>query len=35
VELIVNSEFRSGIDIHTPFDHWLAEQVIEKWGLPD
>lgn len=35
VELIVNSDFRTGIDIHTPFDHWLAEQVIEKWGLPD
>jgi CMP-N,N'-diacetyllegionaminic acid synthase len=35
VELIVNDDFRSGIDIHTPFDHWLAEQVIEKWGMPD
>jgi CMP-N-acetylneuraminic acid synthetase len=35
VELIINDDFRSGIDIHTPFDHWLAEQVIAKWGLPD
>jgi CMP-N,N'-diacetyllegionaminic acid synthase len=35
VELIVNDDFRTGIDIHTPFDHWLAEQVIEKWGIPE
>jgi hypothetical protein len=35
VELIVNDDFRTGIDIHTPFDHWLAEQVIQEWGLPE
>lgn len=35
VELIINNDFRTGIDIHTAFDHWLAEQVIEKWGVPE
>lgn len=35
VELIVNEDFRTGIDIHDEFDHWLAEQVILKWGLPE
>lgn len=34
VELIINEDFRTGIDIHDEFDHWLAEQVIERWGLP-
>lgn len=35
VELIVNDDFRTGIDIHDEFDHWLAEQVILKWGMPE
>ncbi len=35
VELIVNDDFRTGIDIHTAFDLWLAEQVVLKWGLPE
>lgn len=35
VELIVNEDFRTGIDIHDEFDHWLAEQVMERWGLPE
>lgn len=35
VELIPNDDFRTGIDIHDEFDHWLAEQVILKWGLPE
>jgi hypothetical protein len=34
VELIVNEDFRTGIDIHDEFDHWLAEQVMIRWGLP-
>lgn len=35
VELIVNEDMRTGIDIHDSFDHWLAEQVILRWGLPE
>ena len=35
VELIINDDFRTGIDIHNAFDLWLAEQVIKKWGLPE
>jgi len=35
VELIINTDFRTGIDIHDEFDHWLAEKVLEKWGLPE
>lgn len=35
VELIVNEDFRTGIDIHDEFDHWLAEQVLTRWGLPE
>lgn len=35
VELLVNDDFRTGIDIHTEFDRWLAEQVIAEWGLPE
>jgi len=35
VELIINEDFRTGIDIHDEFDHWLAEQVMLRWGLPE
>ena len=28
VEIFINKDFRSGIDIHTAFDFWLAEQIL-------
>lgn len=34
VELMVNNDFRTGIDIHDEFDLWLAEQVVKEFGLP-
>jgi CMP-N,N'-diacetyllegionaminic acid synthase len=35
VELIINDDVRTGIDIHDEMDHWLAEQMMLRWGLPE
>lgn len=35
VKIIPNDDFRTAIDIHDEFDHWLAEQVMLRWGLPE
>ncbi len=31
VDLVVTDDFRTSIDIHTPFDFWLAEKVLTEW----
>lgn len=31
VDLVVTEDFRTSIDIHTPFDFWLAEKVLTEW----
>jgi CMP-N,N'-diacetyllegionaminic acid synthase len=31
VDLIVTEDFRTGIDIHSEFDLWLAEKVLTDW----
>lgn len=31
VEIIATDDFRTSIDIHTPFDFWLAERVMTEW----
>ena len=31
VDLIISDDFRTSIDIHTPFDFWLAEKVLTEW----
>jgi len=35
VELIINEDLRTMIDIHDEFDLWLAEAVLQRWGLPE
>ena len=35
VAIVPIHDFRCSIDIHTEFDLWLAEKVLEKWGLPE
>ena len=31
VDLVITEDFRTSIDIHTPFDFWLAEKVLTEW----
>lgn len=32
VDIITTEDFRTSIDIHDPFDFWLAEKVLTEWG---
>ena len=32
VDLVVTHDFRTSIDIHTPFDFWLAEKILTEWN---
>lgn len=32
VDIVVNNDDASFIDIHTDFDFWLAEKVLTEWG---
>lgn len=34
VDIVVTDDFRTGIDIHTPFDFWLAETIMTDWTVP-
>lgn len=31
VDIIPTDDFKTSIDIHTPFDFWLAEKVLTEW----
>lgn len=31
VDLVVTDDFKTAIDIHTPFDFWLAEKILTEW----
>lgn len=31
VDVVVTDDVRTGIDIHTPFDFWLAEKILTEW----
>ncbi len=31
VDLVITKDFRTSVDIHTPFDFWLAEKIIAEW----
>src|SRR3989338_1332279 len=33
VKVFKTKDFRTSIDIHTPFDFWLAETVLKKWPM--
>jgi CMP-N,N'-diacetyllegionaminic acid synthase len=35
VDIVETTDFRTGIDIHTPFDFWLAEKILTEWGPVD
>lgn len=35
VDLIITDDFRTSIDIHTPFDLWLAEKIMTEWKEED
>lgn len=32
VDVVVTDDFRTGIDIHTAFDFWLAEKILTEWN---
>ena len=31
VDIVVTDDFMTSIDIHTPFDFWLAEKILTEW----
>lgn len=31
VDVVMTDDFRTSIDIHTPFDWWLAEKILTEW----
>jgi len=31
VDLVITDDFRTSIDIHSPFDFWLAEKILTEW----
>lgn len=31
VDVVVTDDFKTSIDIHTPFDLWLAEKILAEW----
>jgi CMP-N,N'-diacetyllegionaminic acid synthase len=32
VDVVPTDDFRTGIDIHTAFDFWLAEKILTEWS---
>ena len=32
VDIVITHDVRTAIDIHTPFDFWLAEKVLTEWS---
>lgn len=32
VDIVVTDDETTGIDIHTPFDFWLAEKILTEWN---
>ena len=32
VDVVPTADFRTGIDIHTAFDFWLAEKILTEWS---
>lgn len=31
VDIVITTDFRTSIDIHTAFDFWLAERILTEW----
>jgi len=31
VDIVATDDFRTAVDIHTPFDFWLAEKIMTEW----
>lgn len=31
VDIVATDDFRTNVDIHTPFDFWLAEKILTEW----
>ena len=32
VDVVVTDDFKTAIDLHTPFDFWLAEKILTEWS---
>ena len=34
VDVVITHDIKTAIDIHTPFDFWLAEKILTEWTPP-